>query len=303
MRVAEAGLAARVQPLEHERVLARPAMPPAARRARIDWPEMRMCRPVRLPSASKRADQLALRDRVVAAVQHVLLARPEQLDRRAGHLLGDRTAWRDIVLECAAPAEAAAEMDLVDLALVGRQAGGRQRRRERGLAVLRRHPDLAALRRVERRRVHRLHRRVVLERIGVDRLDLLRRAGDARPWRRRSGCRRRPPRRRGLPSASRRSSRSRPWRSAPSSQSIGSASSAVLARHQVSATTATAVSPTCTHLASRPACPSTLAASKLFTLPPKTGQSLIAAFSMPGSFEVDAVDLLAGQLVERCRAA
>ena len=28
---------------------------------------------------------------------------------------------------------------------------------------------------------------------------------------------------------------------------------------------------------------STLAASKLFTLPPNTGQALIAAFSMPGS--------------------
>ena len=33
--------------------------------------------------------QLALGDRVIAAVRHVLLARPDQLDRRAGHLLGD----------------------------------------------------------------------------------------------------------------------------------------------------------------------------------------------------------------------
>ena len=30
--------------------------------------------------------------------------------------------------------------------------------------------------------------------------------------------------------------------------------------------------------------PSTRAASKLFTLPPKTGQSFTAAFSMPGNF-------------------
>ena len=30
--------------------------------------------------------------------------------------------------------------------------------------------------------------------------------------------------------------------------------------------------------------PMTLAASKPFTLPPNTGQSLIAAFSIPGSF-------------------
>ena len=68
----------------------------------------------------------------------------------------------------------------------------------------------------------------------------------------------------------------------PSSQTIGSASSAVLACHQVSATTATAVSPTCTTFLT-PFMPATLAASKLFTLPPKTGHSLIAALSMPGS--------------------
>ena len=35
---------------------------------------------------------------------------------------------------------------------------------------------------------------------------------------------------------------------------------------------------------SRPACPGPAAASKLLSLPPKTGQSFIAAFSMPGSF-------------------
>ena len=69
----------------------------------------------------------------------------------------------------------------------------------------------------------------------------------------------------------------------PSSHSIGSASSAVLARHQVSATTATALSPTCTTFLT-PGRLDTAAASKLLTLPPNTGQSLIAAFSMPGSF-------------------
>ena len=68
----------------------------------------------------------------------------------------------------------------------------------------------------------------------------------------------------------------------PSSQTIGSASSAVFARHQVSATTATAESPTCTTFLT-PGMPCTLAASKDFTLPPKTGQSLIEALSMPGS--------------------
>src|SRR5450759_2907808 len=68
----------------------------------------------------------------------------------------------------------------------------------------------------------------------------------------------------------------------PSSQTIGRASSAVLACHQVSATTATAESPTGTTFLT-PFMPRTLAWSKLFTLPPNTGQSLIAALSMPGS--------------------
>ena len=64
---------------------------------------------------------------------------------------------------------------------------------------------------------------------------------------------------------------------------MGSASSAVLARHQVSATTATALSPTFTTLRT-PGRVAMAAASKLRTLPPKTGQSRMAAFSMPGSF-------------------
>jgi hypothetical protein len=71
---------------------------------------------------------------------------------------------------------------------------------------------------------------------------------------------------------------------APSSQTMGSASSAVLARHQVSATTATAVSPTLTTFFT-PGRFSTSVASKLLSLPPNTGQSLMAAFSMPGSFK------------------
>src|SRR6266478_6553820 len=68
----------------------------------------------------------------------------------------------------------------------------------------------------------------------------------------------------------------------PSSQTIGSASSAVLACHQVSATTATALSLTLTTFLT-PFMPVTLASSKLFSLPPNTGQSLIAALSIPGS--------------------
>jgi hypothetical protein len=42
-----------------------------------------------------------------------------------------------------ASTEAAAEVDLPDLALVGRQARGRERRRECGRAVLRGRPHLA----------------------------------------------------------------------------------------------------------------------------------------------------------------
>ena len=68
----------------------------------------------------------------------------------------------------------------------------------------------------------------------------------------------------------------------PSSQTIGSASSAVLACHQVSATTATVESFTFTARRT-PGRPAIFASSKLTSLPPKTGQALTAACSMPGS--------------------
>ena len=68
----------------------------------------------------------------------------------------------------------------------------------------------------------------------------------------------------------------------PSSQTIGRAASAVFAFQKLSATTATAVSPTGTTFLT-PRIPSTFAASKLFTLPPKTGQSRIVAVSMLGN--------------------
>ncbi|HZL99624.1 MAG TPA: hypothetical protein VFD43_05155, partial [Planctomycetota bacterium] len=66
----------------------------------------------------------------------------------------------------------------------------------------------------------------------------------------------------------------------PSSHTTGSASSAVFARHQVSATTATAVS----FARTAPRTPRRVLiaeSSKLTSLPPNTGQSLIAACSMP----------------------
>ena len=124
--------------------------------------------------------ELALRDRVVAAVRHVLFARPDELHRRAGHFLGDDHGLAHPVVDGAAATEAAAEQQLVHLALRERQArclGGRGQRR---FAVLGRRPHFAPLRRVARRRGHRLHRRVVLVRIGVHGFDLARRGGDRR---------------------------------------------------------------------------------------------------------------------------
>ena len=61
-----------------------------------------------------------------------------------------------------------------------------------------------------------------------------------------------------------------------------SASTAFFARHQVSATTATALSPTGTTCFT-PGIFSTAAGSKCLTLPPMIGQSRMAAFSKPGS--------------------
>ena len=66
--------------------------------------------------------QPALRDRAVEVVRLILLAAPDQLDRNAGKLLGDDDRLAHVVLRAAAPAEAAAEVIAVDLALV-RAAG------------------------------------------------------------------------------------------------------------------------------------------------------------------------------------
>ena len=77
----------------------------------------------------------------------------------------------------------------------------------------------------------------------------------------------------------------------PSSHTTGKASSAVLARHQVSATTATVASSTRT-TPRTPGRPFTASASKLTSLPPNTGQARIAALSMPGSLRSMAKTLL-----------
>ena len=187
--------------------------------------------------------------------------------------------------------------ELVDLALVDRQARRFRRRRQRGLAVLRRRPDLAACSaRPARRGVHRLHGGVVLVRVAVDRLDRLRARRRAPPWRRRPGCRRR------LRSASSPSfsiaamSALETLAFGPSSHSIGRASSAVFARHQVSATTATAVSPTCTTFFT-PGMLLDLRGVEALDLAAEHRAVLDRGVQHARQLEVDAVDLLAGELV------
>src|SRR3981189_689688 len=105
-----------------------------------------------------------------------------------GISLAIRTAWPTYSLRARrggaefsarrAPAEAAAEDRVVHVAFFDRQSGCLAGGGKRGFAVLRAGPDLALVRRVARGRVHRLPGGGVLGRIGVDRLDLLGRAGD-----------------------------------------------------------------------------------------------------------------------------
>src|SRR5262249_33406695 len=59
----------------------------------------------------------ALRDRPEEIVRLVLLAAPDQLDRDSGKLLRDRHRLVHVILRAAAPAETAAKVHLVDLAL------------------------------------------------------------------------------------------------------------------------------------------------------------------------------------------
>ena len=137
-----------------------------------------MCSASEIVAGIEARRQPALRDRPVEVVHHVLFARPDQLDRHARHLLGDRHRLAHVVLGAAAPAEAAAGVHLVDLALPERQPGRLGGGGERALAVLRRRPHLAALGRVLGRAVHRLHAGVVEERRRIDGLDPLGRAFD-----------------------------------------------------------------------------------------------------------------------------
>ena len=80
--------------------------------------------PVRLPLASKPPVSFALRDRMIGAVRHVLFARPDQLDRRARHLLGDQHRLGDVVWNAPRRPKPPPSMLLVHVALVG--AAGRR---------------------------------------------------------------------------------------------------------------------------------------------------------------------------------
>jgi hypothetical protein len=111
-------------------------------------------------------------------VRLVFLATPDQLDRDPRELLRDRHRLVDVILRAAAPAETAAEVHLVDLALGERHARGFRQGGERCLRVLGRHPHLGFVGREPHRRVHRLHGRVGEEGRAVDRLDLFGRGLD-----------------------------------------------------------------------------------------------------------------------------
>jgi hypothetical protein len=60
---------------------------------------------------------LALRDRMIGAVRHVLFARPQQLDRRARHLLGDQHGLAHIVVARPRRPKPPPRNRLVDVAL------------------------------------------------------------------------------------------------------------------------------------------------------------------------------------------
>ena len=92
------------------------------------------------------AGQLALRDRMVAAMRHILFARPDQLDRRPRHLLGDQHRLLDEVMRRGAAAKATAQVHSVHVAFADRKPGRGGSDREGGLGVLGRRPDLAPVR-------------------------------------------------------------------------------------------------------------------------------------------------------------
>ena len=158
-----------IEALEGERVLA-VLQQPGQQRCQDRLTGNAHMQPDELVLGVERAAHPALRDRVIGIVRGVLFARPQQLDGNARHLLGDRDRLIDVV-GLAFTAEAAAEKRLDDIALRHRQAGGFRRRRHRAFRVLRRAPDLATIRRIERGGVDRPHGGVDAVRERIDRFD------------------------------------------------------------------------------------------------------------------------------------
>jgi hypothetical protein len=106
-------------------------------------------------------------------MRHILLARPDQLDRRPWHLLGNEHRLLDKVMRRGAASKATAKVHPVHVAFADRKLGCGGRDSEGGLGVLGRRPDLTSVRGPQSRRVHRLHGRMVLKGIGVDGFDFL----------------------------------------------------------------------------------------------------------------------------------
>ena len=125
------------------------------------------------------AADLGFRRRVEEAVHHVLFARPLQLHRSPRHLLRDFDSLADIVRHAPA-AESATKEKLVNVALLNRQLRCASGGCKRGFTVLGGAPDFALLGSPDRRGVHRLHRRMVLERHVIGGFDHFGRIGEGR---------------------------------------------------------------------------------------------------------------------------
>ena len=163
----------------------------------------------------KAGNHFALRNWMIPAVRHILFAGPEKFHGRARNLFGDKNCLTHIVVRRRTAAESAAEEGLVDFALLHRQTARLRCRSKRGFTVLRRAPHLALVGRIKRGGVHRLHGRMVLIGIAVDRFDFLggaRERGFHIPALVADECL---CRRQGLLSARRQSMRSTPWHCRP----------------------------------------------------------------------------------------